>query len=87
LFNKVKTIEFDVNFVNYEDPAVLERFIGPEYEKYWKTTYGYDFVTKLPGEVTTTINGTDFRVDNSPMALHCVKSEFRYIFAKFFYIK
>jgi hypothetical protein len=68
-----------VNFVNYEDPEVLEHFIGHDYEKYWKTTYGYDFITKLPGEVTMVNNITDFSIEISPMAVHCVKSEFRYV--------
>jgi hypothetical protein len=35
-----------VNFLNFEDPAVLARLTGPDYEQLWKKTYGYDYVIK-----------------------------------------
>ena len=78
---QAKTINFDVNFVNYEDPEVLERFVGPEYEKYWKKTYGYDYVTKLPGEAVQEGDVKSFNIDNFPMAFHCLESEFRLVMA------
>lgn len=45
----MRTIDFDVNFLNFEDPAVLARFTGPDYVQYWKETYGFDNVIKLAG--------------------------------------
>jgi hypothetical protein len=82
LFNalvfQAKTIEFDVNFANFEDPDVLERFTGPDYVKYWKETYGFDYVAKSSDFFTTTINGQNRTVlDYSHLAKYCIKSEFR----------
>jgi hypothetical protein len=77
----VNTIEFDVNFLNFEDPDVLARMTGPDYARYWKESYGVDYVAKLPGE--TIVNGNNTRGvfnDETPMAKHCVKSEFRYCY-------
>jgi hypothetical protein len=64
--------------MNFEDPEVLERLTGPDYVKYWKETFGFDYVTK-PKEINTeVINNTKKQVlDVSPLALHCVESEFR----------
>ena len=78
---QAKTINFDVNFVNYEDPEVLERFIGPEFEKYWKETYGLDYVRRVSFITTTQGNVTDYAHDLKPLAVHCVEAEFRYYFA------
>jgi ribosomal protein S18 len=41
---QARTIDFDVNFLNFEDPEVLQRMVGPEYKLYWKTTFGVDWV-------------------------------------------
>jgi hypothetical protein len=30
--------------VNFEDPEVLQRLVGPDMKKYWKETYGFDWV-------------------------------------------
>ena len=32
--------------MNFEDPAVFERMTGPDYQKYFKETYGVDWVSK-----------------------------------------
>ena len=40
------TIPFDVNFMNFEDPDVFQRLTGPDYQKYWKETFGYDWVNQ-----------------------------------------
>jgi hypothetical protein len=46
IFFQAKTIPFDVNFMNFEDPDVFKRMTGPDYQKYWKETYGYDWVNQ-----------------------------------------
>jgi hypothetical protein len=73
----VETIKFDKNFMNYEDPEVLERFLGPDYKEYWKNTYGFDYVTKLPGKLVVRGNITDIEIEDYPLSVHCVKAEFR----------
>ena len=72
----MKTIDFDMNFLNFEEPEVFERLTGPDYEKYWKETYGVDYVTKLDlyklvGNEKTLIN------DESPITKYCAESESR----------
>ena len=74
---QVNTIDFDINFLNFEDPDVLARLTGPNYEKYWKDTYGVDYVTKLPGELTVEDGMKTVIIDETPMAKYCLKSEFR----------
>jgi hypothetical protein len=32
--------------MNFEDPEVMQRMTGPEYKKYWKETYGYDWINQ-----------------------------------------
>jgi hypothetical protein len=32
--------------MNFEDAAVLERMTGRNYRRYWKETYGVDWVNK-----------------------------------------
>jgi hypothetical protein len=32
--------------MNFEDPAVFERLTGQDYQKYWKETFGVDWVNK-----------------------------------------
>ena len=32
--------------MNFEDPDVFERLTGPDYQKYWKETYGFDWVNQ-----------------------------------------
>ena len=44
---QVGLIDFDVNFLNFEDPEVLAKLTGDDYESHWKATYGVDFVAKL----------------------------------------
>ena len=46
LLNKVqaKTIKFNKNFFNFEDPEVLYSFMDPKQKSIWKKTYGYDYV-------------------------------------------
>jgi hypothetical protein len=75
-FFQAKTIEFDVNFLNFEDPEVFERFTGPDFEKYMKTTYGFDQAiqlehTKLVGNVRTDI------LDETVLYKFCAESENR----------
>ena len=43
---QARSIPFDVNFMNFEDPDVFERLTGPDYQKYWKETYGFDWVNQ-----------------------------------------
>jgi hypothetical protein len=43
-FFQSRIIPFDVNFFNFEDPDVFRRLTGPDYQKYWKETYGYDWI-------------------------------------------
>ena len=64
---QVPTIGFDINFLNFEDPVVLERLTGPHYKHQWQSSYGFDFVTKDEGEVKI--------LGKFPQ--HCVQSEFR----------
>ncbi len=63
---QAKTIEFDINFLNFEDPDVLERLTGPDFEKHWKSTYGVDFATVTAPDFTT-----------GKFHEHCLKAEFR----------
>ena len=67
-----------MNFVNFEDPEVLERLTGPEYEKHWKETYGFDYVTK-PAESSIYVDkaANVTKIDITPLAMHCVESEYR----------
>jgi NADPH-dependent curcumin reductase CurA len=72
----VNTIEFDINFMNFEDPEVLERLTGPDFEKHMKATYGFDHViktktTKIENNVTKTVP------DGFKIIKHCAESEFR----------
>jgi hypothetical protein len=64
----VNTIEFDENFLNFENPDVFERFVGPDLEKYMKLTYGYDYAMK--------VNPVD--IDFHTMTKYCAESESRY---------
>ena len=72
---QVATIEFDVNFLNFQDPAVFERFTGPDFEKNMKTTYGFDFVIKT--ETTKNYDKKTIQIDETPIFKHCAESEFR----------
>ena len=62
----MKTIDFDVNFLNFEDPAVLERLTGPDYVQQWKASYGFDYVSRSEGDKVL-----------GKFPQHCVASEFR----------
>jgi hypothetical protein len=73
----VATIDFDINFLNFEDPDVLARLTGPDYKKYWKATYGVDYVTKLPGQLVVEDGVKIVKIDETPMANYCLKSEYR----------
>jgi len=42
--DKAKTIKFNKNFFNFEDPEVLYSFMDPKQKSIWKKTYGYDYV-------------------------------------------
>ena len=66
-FLQVSTIDFDINFLNFDDPEVLERLTGPDFEKLMKETYGLDFVTKDEGNAKETGKYPE----------HCIKSESR----------
>jgi hypothetical protein len=52
--------------LNFEDPDVLERLTGPDFEKHWKSTYGVDFATVTAPDFTT-----------GKFHEHCLKAEFR----------
>ena len=68
-----------MNFLNFEDPEVLEKLTGPDYDKYWKATYGLDYVKKLPSNsMKFDQNAQDYDIDLTTVAVHCVESEFRY---------
>ncbi len=43
---QARTIDFDVNFMNFEDPEVLQRFVGRDMKKHWKDTYGFDWASQ-----------------------------------------
>jgi hypothetical protein len=64
-----------VNFLNFQDPAVFERFTGPDFEKNMKTTYGFDFVIKT--ETTKNYDKKTIQIDETPIFKHCAESEFR----------
>ena len=66
-----------MNFFNFEDPEVLAKLTGPDYEMHWKRVYGFDFVTKLPNNTAKVDIDQSYDVDSSPVAIHCVESEFR----------
>ena len=67
-----------MNFFNFEDPEVLERFTGPDFANYWKATYGFDYVGKHPVKKVKhgPVQGIDY--DEIPTGVHCAKSENRY---------
>ena len=67
-----------MNFFNFEDPEVLERFTGPDFANYWKATYGFDYVAKHPVKKVKhdPVQGIDY--DEIPTGVHCAKSENRY---------
>ena len=46
IFFQAGTIPFDINFMNFEDPDVFKRLTGPDYKKYWRETFGYDWVNQ-----------------------------------------
>ena len=71
---QVGLIDFDVNFLNFEDPEVLAKLTGDDYESHWKATYGVDFVAKL-GQLKE--KQAQPVVDKSRMPAHCLKSEYR----------
>ncbi len=73
----MNTIDFDVNFLNFEDPDVFERFTGPNYEKYMKATYGFDFAQKITPKHMVYNTKTD-DIDVTPIVKHCAESEFRW---------
>jgi hypothetical protein len=63
----VKTIDFDINFLNFEDPEVFDRMTGPDYEKNMKATYGMDYIVREePGDLSS-----------GKYLEHCVNSESR----------
>ena len=72
----MNTIEFDVNFLNMEDPEVFDRLTGSDYEQQWKAAYGFDYVTKLD-QYKMVGNLKVFEVDDSPLTKHCAESESR----------
>ncbi len=74
----MNTIKFDVNFLNFEDPDVLERFTGPDYEKYMKNTFGFDYTMRY--------DARDHEAMKRKITKHCAESEFRlfYFFFQFF---
>ena len=74
----MKTIDSDVNFMNFEDPEVFERFTGPDYEKSWKATYGFDKVVKAQAVPTKFSNGTTaYYYDGTQFDQYCAESENR----------
>jgi hypothetical protein len=32
--------------MNFEDPEVLQRFVGRDMKKHWKETYGFDWASQ-----------------------------------------
>ena len=73
---QVKTIDFDVNFLNFEDPEVFARLTGAEYEKYWKESYGLDTVWKVD-LVKSVGNVKTWDLDESSVNRFCAESESR----------
>ena len=48
---KVKTLPFDINFFNLEDPKVFKAMTDPvKGEALWRKTYGFDFAKFVPGQ-------------------------------------
>ena len=79
MFNifQARTIDYDPNFLNF-DWAAVERLSGPDFEKYFKQTYGVDYAVK-PGGKTVKVDDSQFTIvqpDLSQAAKHCLKSEF-----------
>jgi hypothetical protein len=72
----VKTIDFDINFLNFEDPEVFERLTGPDYEKYWKESYGFDYVAKID-QYKLVGNTKVLDANETPLIKYCVESESR----------
>ncbi len=64
-----------MNFLNFQDPAVFERFTGPDFEKHMKTTYGFDFVIKA--EPSKKDGKEETKINETPIFKHCAESEFR----------
>lgn len=76
--DNVPIISFDVNFLNFEDPAVLERFTAnKDYAKVWQETFGVDYATKLglPRKKTETEHAAPEN-DQSRMPKYCLQSEY-----------
>jgi hypothetical protein len=67
-----------VNFLNFEDPDVLERFVGTDYKKFWKETYGFDYAAKLSKPVAVNNSSINIAVDHNYLGKkYCLKAEFR----------
>ena len=62
------TIDFDINFLNFEDPDIFEKFTAKDFEKLWKTTYGMDYIIR--DEATGLASGK--------YPEHCLNSESRW---------
>jgi hypothetical protein len=73
---QARTIDFDINFLNYEDPEVFERLTGPDFEKHMKATYGMDYVAKL-ATVQQMGNESKLAVDETLVYKYCAESENR----------
>jgi hypothetical protein len=78
--------------MNFEDPNVFQRMTGPEYKKYWKETYGYDWINqeKSRGMLSKFIDNcaksyffagyrenTVFTIEYTELMKHCAISENR----------
>jgi hypothetical protein len=64
--------------MNFEDPEVFERMIGSDFKNLWKTTYGFDYVTKLPAEKVLKNNQSVLVQDAlTAFGKYCLKAEFR----------
>merc|ERR1711915_648167 len=46
--NKAKVMENDERFFQFENPEIFKQFVGDDFEKTFKETYGFDFVAKMP---------------------------------------
>ena len=77
IFLQARTIEYDVNFLNFNSDAI-RRLSGPDYEQHWKSSYGFDFVSKPElKSVKVGDNYTTLETDASEIAKHCIQSEYR----------
>jgi len=47
VLDKVKPVEYDKRFFNFEDPEVFKMMTGKNFEQNWKEAYGFDFVAQV----------------------------------------